>query len=113
MIIPKARGEKGAPFENDEALVDYMSERDTDMETSFSSDKTFLGQSTYWGGQRFSGGAFYFGVVLFVLFLFGMVFLKDGIKWPVLALVILTMLLASNDPKEALMHFYSQVPTLQ
>jgi hypothetical protein len=27
-----------------------------------------------------------------------MVFLKDGIKWPVLALVILTMLLASNDP---------------
>ena len=98
MIIPKARGEKGAPFGNDEALVDYMSERDTDMETSFSSDKTFLGQSTYWGGQRFSGGAFYFGVVLFVLFLFGMVFLKDGIKWPVLALVILTMLLASNDP---------------
>jgi hypothetical protein len=75
-----------------------MSERDADMETSFSSDKTFLGQSTYWGGQRFSGGAFYFGVVLFVLFLFGMVFLKDGIKWPVLALVILTMLLASNDP---------------
>ena len=98
MIIPKARGEKGAPFGNDEALVDYMSERDTDMETSFSSDKTFLGQSTYWGGQRFSGGAFYFGVVLFVLFLFGLVFLKDGIKWPVLALVILTMLLASNDP---------------
>jgi hypothetical protein len=75
-----------------------MSERDADMETSFSSDKTFLGQSTYWGGQRFSGGAFYFGVVLFVLFLFGLVFLKDGIKWPVLALVILTMLLASNDP---------------
>jgi len=98
MIIPKARGEKGAPFGNDEALVDYMSERDADMETSFSSDKTFLGQSTYWGGQRFSGGAFYFGVVLFVLFLFGLVFLKDGIKWPVLALVILTMLLASNDP---------------
>ena len=99
MVIPKARGEKGAPFGNNEALVDYMSERDSDMETSFSNDKTFLGQSTYWGGQRFSGGAFYFGVVLFVLFIFGMVFLKDVIKWPVLALIILVMLLASNDPE--------------
>ena len=89
MVIPKARGEKGAPFGNNEALVDYMSERDSDMETSFSNDKTFLGQSTYWGGQRFSGGAFYFGVVLFVLFIFGMVFLKDTIKCRYLLLLFL------------------------
>lgn len=98
MLIPNARGEKGAPFANNEKLIEYMSARDLEMGTSFSSDKTFLGQSTYWGGQRFSGGAFYFGVVLFVLFLFGMVFLKDNIKWPVLSLIILVMLLASNDP---------------
>jgi len=110
MVIPKARGEKGAPFGNNEALVDYMSERDSDMETSFSNDKTFLGQSTYWGGQRFSGGAFYFGVVLFVLFIFGMVFLKDVIKWPVLALIILVMLLASNDPEGINAFFINKFP---
>lgn len=110
MVIPKARGEKGAPFGNNEALIDYMSDRDVQKETSFSSDKTFLGQSTYWGGQRFSGGAFYFGVVLFVLFIFGMVFLKDSIKWPVLALMILVMLLASNDPGGINAFFINKFP---
>lgn len=51
----------------------------------------------YWGGQRMSGGAFYFGVFMLVLFVLGLVFLKDALKWPFLALSILVLYLASNQ----------------
>ena len=110
MLIPNARGEKGAPFGNNEAVVEYMAERDGEKETSFADDKTFLSQSTYWGGQRFSGGAFYFGVVLFVLFIFGVVFLKDSIKWPLIVMMVLVMLLASNDPEGINAFFINKFP---
>ena len=105
MLIPNARGEKGGAFGNDQELMDYISARDIDKETDFAGDQTFQRQNRYWGGQRFSGGAFYFGVVLFVLFVFGVVFLKDSIKWPVLLLAILAMLLSSNDP-EGINHYF-------
>jgi hypothetical protein len=51
----------------------------------------------YWGGQRMSGGAFYFGVFMLVLFVLGLIFLKDALKWPFLALSILVLYLASNQ----------------
>ena len=105
MLIPNARGEKGGAFGNDQELMDYISARDIDKETDFAGDQTFQRQNRYWGGQSFSGGAFYFGVVLFVLFVFGVVFLKDSIKWPVLLLAILAMLLSSNDP-EGINHYF-------
>lgn len=110
MLIPKARGEMGAPFGNDEDVMRHMSERDFENNTDFASDQTFRSQSTYWGGQRFSGGAFYFGVVLFVLFVFGIVFLKDVIKWPILLLSVLAMLLASNDPGGINDYFINHFP---
>jgi uncharacterized membrane protein len=31
----------------------------------------------YWGGQRMSGGAFYFGVVLVVFVVFGLLFVTQ------------------------------------
>ncbi len=51
----------------------------------------------YWGGQRMSGGAFYFGVVMLVFFLLGLMFVKDALRWPFLALSLLTLYLASNQ----------------
>ena len=105
MLIPNARGEKGGTFGNDQELMDYIGNRDIDEETDFAGDQTFQRQNRYWGGQRFSGGAFYFGVVLFVLFVFGVVFLNDSIKWPVLLLAIFAMLLSSNDP-EGINHYF-------
>jgi hypothetical protein len=53
---------------------------------------------TYWGEQKMSGGAFYFGVVMFVFFLFGLILLKDPIKWAFLAIFLLAAALASKDP---------------
>jgi len=98
-IIPNARGEHGGVFEDDEELMEYVSDRDIENDTQFSNNENFTrGVNRYWGGQASSGGAFYFGVVIFVLFVLAMVFLKDSIKWPVILLVILAMSLASNDP---------------
>ena len=98
-IVPNARGEHGGVFADDEALMEYVSDRDIENETQFSNDERFTkGVNRYWGGQRMSGGAFYFGVVIFVLFVLAMVFLNDSIKWPVVLLIILAMCLASKDP---------------
>ena len=110
MLIPNARGEKGGAFGNDDKLMDYISDRDIDQGTDFAGNQNFQRQNRYWGGQRFSGGAFYFGVVLFVLFIFGVVFLKDSIKWPVLLLAILAMLLSSNDPDGINHYFINHFP---
>ena len=99
IIIPNARGEHGGVFADDDALMEYISDRDTENDTEFSNDERFTkGVNRYWGGQASSGGAFYFGVVIFVLFILGVIFFRDSIKWPIILLVILAMSLASNDP---------------
>lgn len=97
-IIPNARGEKGGRLIDDEEIIEYVEKRDSDNETQFQSDQTFLGQNRYWGGQMASGGAFYFGVVIFALFVLAIIYVKDVLKWSLLALAILVMCLASNDP---------------
>ena len=89
VIIPKAKGEKDDYIGNNEnamANIDY----------AYSEQVSKMNQ--YWGGQKMSGGAFYFGVIVFVLFIFGLIFLKDSLKWPFIILSILVILLASNDP---------------
>ncbi len=58
------------------------------------------GLSTYWGNKPSTSGPFYFGAVICFLFLFGLLFVKNRIKWWLLATVLLTMLLSfgSNWP---------------
>ena len=97
-IIPNARGEKGDYLMNDEEIMENVSDRDFANDRQFSDDENFKKQNRYWGGQMASGGAFYFGVVIFVLFFLGVLFIKDALKWSLIALVILVMSLASNDP---------------
>jgi hypothetical protein len=48
----------------------------------------------YWGEQSFSGGAFYFGAAIFLLFVLGIVFIKDKIKWAFLAASALAVVLS-------------------
>ena len=58
------------------------------------------GLSLYWGNKPFTAGPFYFGAVICFLFVFGLIIVKDRIKWWLLATVILTLLLSfgSNFP---------------
>ncbi len=48
----------------------------------------------YWGEKPFTEGPWYFGAVICFLFVFGLMVVKNPIKWWVLATVVLTMLLA-------------------
>ena len=91
IIIPNARGERGSVFGDDDEIIENTSEE-------YKNDPFFQNMKRYWGGQSSSGGAFYFGVVTFVLFVLAIIFLKDTIKWPVILLIILAMSLASKDP---------------
>ena len=51
----------------------------------------------YWGEQRYSGGAFYFGAIAFALCLAFFFVGKDRIKWPLLFVTVLAILLSWRD----------------
>ena len=57
--------------------------------------KDYVAQSSsYWGEQSFAGGAYYYGATMFILFILGLVFIKDPIKWAFLAVSILAVMLS-------------------
>ncbi|HEY4785247.1 MAG TPA: YfhO family protein [Bacteroidales bacterium] len=66
-------------------------------------------QPSYWGEQLFSGGAFYFGATIFTLFILGLVFIKDPIKWAFLAASALGIML-SWKYSEILQFFINHFP---
>jgi hypothetical protein len=101
LLAPNAKGGKTDLLGNNEKTIeiinanpDYYKYADILLNT----DPTKPAFPSYWGGQSFSGGAFYFGVVMLFFFLMGLVFLKDSLKWPFLFMGILAILLSSNDP---------------
>ena len=88
LYAPNAKGGKGDLIANDPDAL-------TDTDPTYAEQ---IGQMNhYWGGQRMSCGAFYFGVVMLVFFLLGLLFVKDALRWPFLALSVLVLYLASNQ----------------
>ncbi|MEX8547373.1 MAG: YfhO family protein [Mucilaginibacter sp.] len=49
---------------------------------------------TYWGGKPFTEGPWYFGAGICFLFVFGLMIIRNRVKWWLLATVILSMLLS-------------------
>ena len=88
IFIPNAKGGKADYIGNDEAAMEQADPEYAEQ----------IGKSShYWGGQKFSGGAIYFGAVAFFLFIIGLVFIKDSLKYPVIFLSIIVMGLAAKD----------------
>lgn len=88
VFIPNAKGGKD----------DYIGNNESAMEKLDSDYAEQVGQSSqYWGGQRFSGGAIYMGAIMFALFLLGLVFVKDTLKWPFLALGFVILFLVGKE----------------
>jgi hypothetical protein len=54
----------------------------------------FRGLSLYWGSKPGTAGPFYFGAVICFLFVFGLIVVKNRLKWWILATVVLTMFLS-------------------
>lgn len=104
ILAPTAKGEKGGYIGNNEAAMESLEGADGQTVQQISQ------MNQYWGGQRMSGGAFYFGVIMIVFFIFGLIFLKDTLKWPFLVIGILVLLLASNDPSGINHYFINKFP---
>jgi hypothetical protein len=89
ILAPNAKGERGEYLGNDEEAMANVDGQYAEQ---------IAQMNRYWGGQSFTGGAFYFGAFMIAFFLLGLILLKDNLKWPFLAISILAILLASNDP---------------
>ena len=88
VAIPNAKGGKD----------DYIGNNESAMENMESDYADQIAQSSqYWGGQRFSGGAIYLGAIIVGLFLLGLIFVKDSLKWPFLIMGILIFFLVGKD----------------
>lgn len=105
LIAPNAKGEKGEYIGNDDELMSKISSNYPQQIS-----QQIAQMNRYWGGQRISGGAFYFGVIMVVFFLFGLVFIKDSLKWPFLVLSILALMLSMNNPGGINDFFINKIP---
>lgn len=85
IVVPNIKGGTAGYIKNDPKLLDKVSPQMKEM---------VGGRSTYWGEQRFSGGAFYFGAAIFLLFVLAMFFLKDKIKWVLFGVSLLAIVLS-------------------
>jgi hypothetical protein len=54
----------------------------------------FPGLSLYWGNKPMTSGPYYFGAVICFLFIFGLIIVRNRLKWWLLGTVVLTMLLS-------------------
>ena len=64
----------------------------------------------YWGEQRFSGGAFYFGALAFSLCLTWFLVGSSWLRWPLLAVSILAVVLSWRDATGLTSFFLDSVP---
>lgn len=89
LFIPNAKGGKAGSIAEDEDVMENVDPRFAEtFQTSV---------SHYWGEQAFSGGAIYIGAVVSILFILGLFFVKDHLKWPVIILSLLVISLAAKD----------------
>jgi len=101
ILAPNAKGEKGEYLGNDEEAMENVDGQYAQQISQM---------NRYWGGQSFTGGAFYFGATMIAFFLLGLILLKDNLKWPFLVISILAILLASNDPSGINDFFINKFP---
>ncbi len=85
LIIPDVKGGKMNLIGNKPDILNKVNPQYRNM---------IAQQPSYWGEQMSSGGAFYFGASVFLLFLLGMFFIKDKIKWALFAVSLLAVFLS-------------------
>ena len=64
----------------------------------------------YWGEQKFSGGALYFGAILCALFFMFLVAGRDRLRWPLAALTAMAILLSRRSGGFLMDLFLDHVP---
>jgi hypothetical protein len=88
VFLPNAKGGNSAYIKSDKKV----------LQTVPSKLREQVGDmNRYWGEQEFSGGAFYFGAFIMFLFAVALIFSKDNLKWPFLALTLLVIALSVKE----------------
>lgn len=88
VVIPDVKG-------GDQTYISYRKDGKEILKDVDPRYQEYVAQSSsYWGEQEFSGGAFYFGATMFVLFILGLIFIADPIKWAFLAASVLGVMMA-------------------
>ncbi len=108
LLIPNAKGGSSSAIgdKNKEAIPNAAKNNKT--VNKFKDD--LKGQNSYWGAQRFTGGAFYFGAAIMTLFILAFVGLKDGIKWPFLVITLLALGLCLKEMTGLNSMFIEKIP---
>ncbi|RYU86911.1 hypothetical protein EWM62_17325 [Mucilaginibacter terrigena] len=90
-FIPNAYGgASGAPASGDSKVVKLLTEKQVDPAQA----KQFAGQYMYWGNKPGTSGPWYFGAIVFFLFVLGLLIVKNRIKWWLLSAVLLSVFLS-------------------
>ncbi|HKK38153.1 MAG TPA: hypothetical protein VJ949_01915, partial [Cryomorphaceae bacterium] len=91
ILIPNLMGgESGALIDQNTQKEDPQMYRD--IAQGYQATQVF--PNSYWGDQPFTSGPVYFGATVFLLFLLGLAFVRNRLKWALLATAILTIALA-------------------
>lgn len=101
IMIPNVKGGKSGYL--------YDGSADLDIGDEFL-EQIMAYAPTYWGRQSFTGGAFYFGCIIVLLFVLGMVIVKDHLKWGLLVVAILAVMLSWRDATALTDFFINSVP---
>lgn len=101
LLIPDVKGGQSSYIGNDSKILGNVDQRFKEPVAQ---------QNRYWGDQRFTGGAFYFGALIMCLFMIGMFVVKDSIKWPILIVTIIAILLSWKDYSGVTVFFAEYVP---
>ena len=94
LVIPNAKGGGSGAYLLEENLME-SSEVSNGLK-KFIKNVYQKGWSinTYWGNQPSTAGPVYVGASVFLLFIFGLFFLRDRIKWPLLIVLLLAIFLS-------------------
>jgi len=108
LLIPNAKGGASAAIgeKNKDAITNAA--KDNKNVNKFKDD--LKNTNSYWGAQRFTGGAFYFGAAIMTLFILAFVGLKDGIKWPFLVITLLALGLCLKELTGLNSMFIDKIP---
>ncbi|MCC6599185.1 MAG: hypothetical protein IT223_00760 [Crocinitomicaceae bacterium] len=101
LIIPNAKGGKSDYIRNNKELMQKIPRNFREN----------IGQTNqYWGEQHSTGGAFYFGAVIMFLFVLGLIFTKDILRWPFLFITVLALGLCLKEMTALNDFFIHKVP---
>ncbi len=99
LLIPGTKG--GGSGAMGKAYPEAIKEALPQMQQSIGS-----GMNSYWGNQPFTSGPVYIGAIVMFLCLLGMIYSRNYLKWPLLAVALLAVALAWGKNAPELTRFF-------